>query len=224
MIDDVKRPLGDAVIDLILTTGDWADRILGVSRMYEGRHRIVWLATGNRLRYTSDTSERVVPIRLHSTLEQPRLRTDQREKDLRGFAFARRKELLVAALTIVRAWIVAGRPNAAAPWGSFDEWAETVAACVVWSGMPDPQLTRAEARLEDDTQQAHEDLLRGLVDLAPRGITTHNLIAALFPRATDDGRDALRLALHELTGSEQRRPLAALARRLRAYNKIQPEA
>jgi hypothetical protein len=62
-----------------------------------------------------------------------------------------RKELVVAALTILRAHAMAGRPRdeAIQNWGGFDAWIDQICAAVVWAGLPNPCLSRASVATSD---------------------------------------------------------------------------
>jgi hypothetical protein len=74
-----------------------------------------------------------------------------------------RSELLSDALTILRAYAVAGRPEVELPpFGSFEEWSRIVRGSLVWCGLPDPTSTRRE--LEDEAEEgvsAHAHLVEG---------------------------------------------------------------
>ncbi len=51
-----------------------------------------------------------------------------------------------AALTILRAYHVAGRPDQKLPsWGSFTVWSELIRGALVWTGLADPFLTQQRA-------------------------------------------------------------------------------
>ncbi|MBK8123956.1 MAG: hypothetical protein IPK54_10475 [Dokdonella sp.] len=48
-----------------------------------------------------------------------------------------RQELLGAALTVLRAYIVAGKPaQPIQPYGSFEEWSGLLRGALVWLGSP----------------------------------------------------------------------------------------
>ena len=110
-------------------------------------------------------------------------RPDQREFDFDPLAEVRanRAELLVAGLTILRAYKVAGAPVKLTPMGSFDDWA-WVREALVWLGCADPAETR-EAIFADgprkselvDVMDAWEEAL-GTVAVVPSeiGAFEHN--------------------------------------------------
>jgi putative DNA primase/helicase len=45
---------------------------------------------------------------------------------------------VVAALTVIKAYIEAGRPQVLGPLGSFEKWSTDVRGALVWLGEPDP--------------------------------------------------------------------------------------
>jgi len=62
---------------------------------------------------------------------------------------AQRGRLIVAALTVLRAWHVAGEHLDVTPFGSFEAWSYRVRQALVWLGRADPCETVAKVR-EDD--------------------------------------------------------------------------
>jgi putative DNA primase/helicase len=76
--------------------------------------------------------------------------------DLKGYVTEHRRELVIAAITVLRAYVVAGSPDLRLlPWGGFDEWNATVRAPLVWLGMADPCATRQHVMEDDpDREQA----------------------------------------------------------------------
>ena len=57
--------------------------------------------------------------------------------------------MLVAALTIVRAYIAAGSPVIATPLPSFERWSALARAPLLWLGMADPVATQ-ESETDDE--------------------------------------------------------------------------
>ena len=69
-------------------------------------------------------------------------------------ALERRAEYVAAALTVVRAYVVAGKPDVGLPpFGSFEKWSTLVRASLVWAGACDPCESR-EAVMSDDERKA----------------------------------------------------------------------
>ena len=145
LIDNVNGGLGCSALDAALTGTRWQDRVLGSSQMIDLPLLVTWLASGNNVVLRADTSRRALHIRLRSNIESPESRTGFRYPNVRAYVRANRGKLLSAALTILRAWFVAGRPKAKLPaWGSFEDWSGVVRQAIVFAGQPDPAATRQE--------------------------------------------------------------------------------
>ena len=134
LIDNVVGQFGGASINAMLTTRSFDDRILGQSKSIAVRTDASWFVTGNNMSLAPDTAERCLNVRLQSQEEKPHLRTDFQHPFLFEEIRARRGELLSAALTILKAYIAAGKPqDALGSWGSW----HGLAWCVVLSSLPD---------------------------------------------------------------------------------------
>jgi hypothetical protein len=185
LIDNIAHPLGSPALDTILTGTLWTDRLLGRSETVTLPLRATWYGTGNNIQFRADTARRCLHIRLLSKHENPEYRTDVRHQDLRRHTHAMRGHLVAAALTILRAFCVAGRPRTAdlAPWGSFEAWSDLIRGAIVWLDLPDPGLTRAAVEEMDASRSVIADFLRGLLELPDdsgrRGCTAGGIIAHL---------------------------------------------
>jgi hypothetical protein len=181
LIDNISFGLGSASIDAALTSTIWKDRILGRSEIVELPLNATWFATGNNVCLRADTSRRAAHVRLESQVENPEERSGFRHQDLKKYVLRERPNLLAAALTILRGYCAAGRPNQQlTPWGSFEGWSDLVRSTVVWAGQPDPGETRQELRKESDTEAgALPALFAGLEHLDPegRGLTVSEIVA-----------------------------------------------
>ena len=129
--DNVREPLGNSVIDSFLTSSLFADRVLGVSENVELPNRSLFLVSGNNLVLTGDTHRRILLARLDAQIETPFKR--EFEFDPLTEVCNNRQALVVAALTIVRAYIAAGRPKAAkGRIASFELWDDLVRQPLCW--------------------------------------------------------------------------------------------
>jgi hypothetical protein len=70
-----------------------------------------------------------------------------------------RPELVTAGLTVLRAYIAAGRPTPLDKIGSFETW-NLVREALVWLGLPDPAATRESILAEDLQKEVLVDLLK----------------------------------------------------------------
>jgi hypothetical protein len=171
LLDNLSGSFGNDVLDRALTATWWRDRVLGGNHKYDGPLRAVWFGTGNNVCLVGDTVRRVLHVRLESLEENPEERSGFGHPDLRGHVLANRGRLLSAALTILRAYHVAGRPaQKLGPWGSFEGWSDLVRGAVVWCGLPDPGATREELRrVANPEREAVSALLAGIRGLDPEG-------------------------------------------------------
>lgn len=159
-LDNIEYPLGSADLSRALTQPEYQDRLLGESRMLQLPTNITWTATGNNLSFKGDLSVRVVICRLDSQMEQPEGRSFE-IPNLKAYITEHRRELVTAALLILRAYVLAGRPDQKlTPWGGFDEWSATIRAPLVWLGMGDPCVTRKHV-IEDDPEREQAVALLG---------------------------------------------------------------
>jgi hypothetical protein len=161
LLDNVAGAFGNASLDAALTSTEWNDRILGKNEQPRLPLTCCWYATGNNCLIAADTARRVCHIRIECRDERPEEREGFRHPDLLGWVRENRPRLLRAALTILVAYHVAGRPHAKLkPWGSFEGWSELVRQAIVWVGLPDPAATRAALAEEADQDVS---LLRALM-------------------------------------------------------------
>lgn len=106
--------------------------------------------------------------------------------------------MVVSALTILRAYFVAGRPDPhVKPWGSFESWSSLIRGAVIWVGMPDPGDTRQELAERSDLEAAAlNGLLDGIQEMAIEGVTVAKILKRL--EAEPDDHELLRNAVQEI--------------------------
>jgi hypothetical protein len=84
-------------------------------------------------------ARRVVRIRLDPRMSRPESRQDIKRPDeeLLNWVYRERGAIVSAVLTMVKAWIVAGRPAAEVPaFGSFNSCAKTVGGILAFAEVP----------------------------------------------------------------------------------------
>lgn len=182
LLDNIDRPIGGAALDAALTAERWKDRELQHSRNIDLPMKAVWAATGNNLQFRSDVARRVLPIRLDSPLEKPEERTGFQHADLLGWVRSHRGELVTDALTILRAYFVAGCPvQSGGTFGSFENWSHVIRGAVVWAGLADPMDTRETAEADDQSSAIVRGLMGGLLEIDDTGdgMTCREIITAM---------------------------------------------
>jgi putative DNA primase/helicase len=146
-IDNITSDLDGDLLNQCLTQEKVDLRILGESRVVTARCAPVIAATGNNLKLVGDLTRRSVIGRLDPKTDRPELL----QFDYHPLVDARenRGELVAAALTILRAYHVAGRPGRPAPLQSFEEWSDLVRGALMWIGLEDPGATQDKLREND---------------------------------------------------------------------------
>lgn len=136
LIDNVRRRLEAAALSAALTSDPWEDRLLGATEQVRVPVRCAWVATGNNPRLSDEIARRTVRIRLDARTDRPWLRDGFRHPDLRAWAAGRRGELVWATLTLIQAWLAAGRPEGKASLGGFERWAKAMGGILEVAGVP----------------------------------------------------------------------------------------
>jgi hypothetical protein len=141
LFDNLKNGgmFGNSALDRALTGRTWRDRILGKSEMTPNLDLIAaFFASGNNTVLCSDVARRVVQIRLESPYERPEERTGFKIPDLLGYVARNRGELVAAVLTVIRAYVLAGKPPQNLTPVDFVAWSGLIRNAVYWSTGIDP--------------------------------------------------------------------------------------
>jgi hypothetical protein len=142
-----------------LTSEHMAGRILGVSKTATVNTRALFLSSGNNVGPVKDMTRRCITIGLDPVCEIPAARTFARP-DLVREVLEERGQYVAAALTIVRAWIEAGRPKSAGrALAGFSDWSDYCRQPLLWLGLPDPTASVFEAMAEDPDRDTLARLL-----------------------------------------------------------------
>ena len=152
-LDNIERPVSGDFINTLLTSEIVSTRILGQSKVVDLQTNVTILATGNNLVFKGDMTRRVLLARLDPQSERPD--AIKFDVDLRGeWIPANRHRLLGAALTVLRAYICAGKPKQDVDqYGSFENWSDLIRLSLIWLGVPDPCETRERLESSDPIKQ-----------------------------------------------------------------------
>ncbi len=154
LIDNLRRRLDCAALASGITATTWEDRILGASEMVRLPVRCTWLATGNNPAVSTEIARRTIRIRLDAQTDRPWLRSAFRHVNLREWANKNRGLLVWAALTMIRAWIAAGRPPGNTTLGMFEQWSEVIGGVLNVVGVAGFLSNLSEFYDESDTEGA----------------------------------------------------------------------
>ncbi len=219
VFDNCNGPIGDEGLDRLITSSTWSDRILGASEAPPLPNVSTWLATGNNIEPVGDTVRRVLMVRIEVDTERPQERTGFVRPLLKEYAGEHRSELLSAALTILRAYHVANRPDQKlAAWGSFTAWSALVRGALVWTGLADPFLTqqRAARELNEPENDAH-DFWIGVVE------SSDGMTASITTLANARDAQSILGAREAITPLHLRRFLGRFVDKPRAGKRIRRE-
>ena len=155
--------VGGSAIDRALTARTIKGRILGCSEMTpELPVNVVFFATGNNLGVRGDALRRIVPCRLETTEERPEERTGFKiQGDLLAYVKEHRGRLVAAALTILRAYIVAGRPDQNLTLMDYSAWCGLIRNAVHWVTAQDPCEPRKELTMSDEETVERKAVIDG---------------------------------------------------------------
>jgi hypothetical protein len=194
LMDNLPRgePFGGPEVDGFLTGDTYYDRQLGRNDGLRvgGANRCLLLATGNNVTPRGDTADRTLLVSLYSEHANPRSLAPEsfRLPEIERHVMQRRADYLGAALTIWRAWIVAGYPRpGGVTWGSFEGFADSVVAAVRWldlDALPDPIEDRSKKVVEMDVEA---QALAWLVSLWTRFFGDEPLRCSELLRRLDPG-------------------------------------
>jgi hypothetical protein len=159
-------PLGQTLdsddLAVALTGTYWQGRLLGGHDDPKLPIRTTWVATANNPSLSREMLRRSVRIRLTPQVDRPWLRQpeDFAIKDLRDWTEEHRSQLVHAVLTLVRAWLAAGRPMwAGIALGTFEKWSRVVGGILQVAGLEGflGNITRLyeEAETDEDAVWAH---------------------------------------------------------------------
>ncbi|HCB13400.1 MAG TPA: hypothetical protein DEP36_07520 [Gammaproteobacteria bacterium] len=187
-LDNLEEPLQGAALCSALSQTSYSDRLLQYSRTISVSTCCTWLATGNNLQVIGDITRRCIPCRLDAQCEHPEEREFKR--DLYDWIPEHRPELVAAGLTVLRAYLAAGKPKQPMKaLGGFEDWSNTVRAALIWLGEADPNVGRAEFEEADpDRLQLRALMLAWYATFKSAGATSKEAVAkANETRINDQG-------------------------------------
>jgi hypothetical protein len=135
------------------------DRVLGESRDVILKNYSVIFCTGNNLVIGGDLSARAIRADIDAVMERPEGR--KFTFDPVNLAAERHPQLVVAALTALRAYLMAQSPwkTDRGAWGGFEQWDRLVSGCLMWLGFADPYEARERIMDADPIRSANIDIL-----------------------------------------------------------------
>jgi putative DNA primase/helicase len=189
-IDNVDRPLDSATLCSGVAEDWFVIRKFGELTNIRVANEHIISVTGNKLVVAGDLAPRTLMIEIVSPEEDPELAPHS--FDPVAYGRQRRGELVVAAQTLLRAHILAGRPHQppneaekakTVPLllGSFEEWSMGPPVALAWLGEPNPISTIGESKARDPKRQRLLDLVETWDDAAKQ--VGELLCPASYPRS-----------------------------------------
>jgi hypothetical protein len=216
-LDNIGQDFGGEALEAAVTTeGHYDLRVLGETRNMRVEWHTIVFGSGNNIGFCrADIIPRTLMSRLETQAEDPRSRdvtTFLIKENLLDYVRRERAELVVAALTMLRAYAHAGKPKQSnKAWGSFEAFNSWIAPAILFAGGPDIttcRLTGDKARsVETDSQHLAMILERlpGLyVRMHTQWMSAGSIIDCLYEIHKDDNTyDALRAAVEGLTSKKR---------------------
>lgn len=170
-IDNVNGELGGDALCQAIERSIVDIRILGKSELVRVEARGTTLfATGNNIIIVGDLCRRVITATLDPRVERPELR--EFKGNPVNNVLADRGAYIAAALTICRAYVVAGQPDKAKRLASFEGWSDTVRSALMWLGCADATKSIENTRDEDPELAALREMLGAWADVIGVGFKT----------------------------------------------------
>lgn len=142
-----------------LTSEYMTGRILGASKTGMVSTRTLLLSSGNNVGPVKDMSRRAITVSLDTKSEMPADREFAQPNLVEDIRKAR-GEYISAVLTVILAWIVAGRPKTACQsLASFGEWSDICRQPLLWLGHADPAASVFQSMAEDPDRETLGRLL-----------------------------------------------------------------
>jgi len=200
-LDNCAAPVNSSFLCSVLTQLIVKPRTLGKSETPSLPTNIMVTATGNNLRIAGDLTRRSLICRIDPETERPELR--KFDNDPVADAKAHRPQLIVAGLTMLKAYLVAGCP-CQVNLGSFEDWSKLIRSTLIWLGETDPVETMERLRESDPVLDEKRVVMDAWKDLyADRKIEVADIMKHLGEEeslADPQKRENLRTALLAIAG------------------------
>ncbi|NKB37622.1 MAG: hypothetical protein GKR93_10695 [Gammaproteobacteria bacterium] len=214
VIDNVENIITSETLCTISTSPIFKGRLLGETKIIAVSTAVVLIITGNNLTIRGDLSTRILISRLDPVVEHPEERIFKRS-NLRDYVLTNRYEFVNAALTLLKAYQVAGRPDTGLkPFGRFEEWDALVRSPLVWAGAADPCETRSRVEQIDPDREQLGEFLLAWWDLYKDKEVLVRQMAMDISSGGDEMHDALRDVIHVIAADGNKINTRRLGRRI----------
>ena len=155
VFDNVRGVVKSGELEAILTTRDASVRRLGKNdETLSLTNDRVWIFTGNNLAIGGDLARRFVWVNIDPNTPNPEMRTGFAIDDLPLWVQTNRAKIVAALLTLVRAWVSAGKSRKRTRTDGFADAIEIAQAVLDLAGIPGTIASKENAPVSG---VAHED-------------------------------------------------------------------
>ena len=154
LFDNITQTLDDASLASVTTSAGWSDRNLGSLKQIQLTNRAMFIVTANNLRVGAEFASRVYPVNLDARMSRPQEREGFKHPDIKVYTRQNRGKFVAAALTMCRAWIVAGKPEPLRmPRIRHPKWQKVIGGILHYAGAHDflGNLQEFVSAADDDT-------------------------------------------------------------------------
>lgn len=181
------KPFGDSVVDSLLTSDVYTDRLLGGNATVTVKLPFILVCTGNNVGFQADTARRILVCKLQTDLERPQDRQHYVIENLRAHILANRARILGVVVQMIRLGM--STPVRAPRVGSFEAWGESVGKILLAAGYDLTQCFASADPEADDTDNARAFLLEYMARKWPNGCTALQLSKDAVRKMEDYGAD-----------------------------------
>ena len=188
MFDNMTGVVRSSVLEALLTSAQYSDRLLGQNRTLTLTNDRLWIATGNNARIGGDLARRCVFVSLDPQQANAHLRTGFDIQDLETWMRENRGEYLAALLTVARGWVLAGSPAEISRSDSFAQWSGSLRGLLRWAGIPGVFGAQGDEDQHADSEDDEEwgGFLAAVYDaLGDRPFTAKGLLDSVRTGAID---------------------------------------
>jgi hypothetical protein len=158
-VDNVRDPLDSDLLCQACERPLLELRALGKSDTFTTPNGVCMFSTGTNLALAGEMIRRVLLGGLDAKVERPEKR--KFKCDPIAAVQKDRGKYVAAILTIILAYLAAGRPAERAPLGSYGTWCRMVREPLIWLGKADPVLSQETVRENDPVLAAIEAVMAG---------------------------------------------------------------
>lgn len=139
VFDNLTHKLTSAAFALVLTAPVYEGRLLGRSENVTVPQMTNWMVTGNNVQIGGDIARRCYRIRMDADCARPWQKPVDKfiHPDILAWCAKNRGRIIGAILTLARAWIQAGRPQAKDEViiGGYEQWSRVVGGVLSHAGI-----------------------------------------------------------------------------------------